>query len=92
MAVVSVERAGVMAVKDWTLRATAGVERALGTWVRTVSARMRGREGEAGAGFVEYAGIMIIVAGIFVMIDALGLDGEISEAIGQAVADVVGGG
>lgn len=35
---------------------------------------------------------MIIVAGIFVMIDALGLDGEISEAIGQAVADVVGGG
>ncbi|WP_372443745.1 hypothetical protein [Streptomyces adelaidensis] len=81
-----------MAVKDWTLKATAGVERALGTWVRTVSARMRGREGESGAGFVEYAGIMIIVAGIFVMIDALQLDGAISEAIGQAVADVVGGG
>jgi hypothetical protein len=40
---------------------------------------------------VEYAGLMILIAGIFTLIDGLGLDGQISEAIGQAVADVVGG-
>ncbi|GAQ67425.1 hypothetical protein [Streptomyces scabiei] len=62
------------------------------SWRTTVVSRMRGKGRDAGAGFVEYAGIMIIVAGIFVMIDGLGLDGAISEAIGQAVADVVGGG
>jgi hypothetical protein len=39
---------------------------------------------------VEYAGIMIIVAGIFVMIDGLGLDGLISQAILNAVKSVIG--
>ncbi|WP_371584131.1 hypothetical protein [Streptomyces sp. NBC_01314] len=62
------------------------------TWKTTVVSRMRGKGRDSGAGFVEYAGIMIIVAGIFVMIDQLGLDGLISTAIGDAVRDVVGGG
>ncbi|PIM70017.1 hypothetical protein CTU88_22465 [Streptomyces sp. JV178] len=61
------------------------------TWKTTVTSRMRGKNRDAGAGFVEYAGIMIIVAGIFVMIDGLGLDGMISGAIRDAIADVVGG-
>lgn len=61
------------------------------TWRTTVASRMRGKGRDAGAGFVEYAGIMIIVAGIFVMIDGLGLDGMISGAIRDAIADVVGG-
>ncbi|WP_327726070.1 hypothetical protein [Streptomyces europaeiscabiei] len=61
------------------------------TWRTTVVSRMRGKERDSGAGFVEYAGIMIIVAGIFVMIDGLGLDGMISGAIRDAIADVVGG-
>ncbi|MFM9585811.1 hypothetical protein [Streptomyces caniscabiei] len=61
------------------------------TWWTTVTTRMRGKDRDAGAGFVEYAGIMIIVAGIFVMIDGLGLDGMISGAIRAAIADVVGG-
>ncbi|GGX57471.1 hypothetical protein [Streptomyces minutiscleroticus] len=81
-----------MAAKDWTLKATVEAERALGTWARTVSARMRGRERDAGAGFVEYAGLMILIAGIFTLIDQLGLDGLISGAIGDAVNDVIGGG
>ncbi|WP_128379672.1 hypothetical protein [Streptomyces cavernae] len=63
-----------------------------GSWARTVVSRMRGQGRDRGAGFVEYAGLMILIAGIFVMIDGLGLDGTISEAIGQAVQDVVGGG
>ncbi|MEU6801744.1 hypothetical protein [Streptomyces neyagawaensis] len=61
------------------------------TWKSTVTSRMRGKSRDAGAGFVEYAGIMIIVAGIFVMIDSLGLDGLISQAILNAVNDVIGG-
>ncbi|MGW0709016.1 hypothetical protein ACWD4G_24215 [Streptomyces sp. NPDC002643] len=63
-----------------------------GTWKTTVISRMRGKQRDAGAGFVEYAGIMIIVAGIFVMIDGLGLDGLISTAIFDAVNSVIGGG
>ncbi|MFE1287475.1 hypothetical protein [Streptomyces sp. NPDC058751] len=61
-------------------------------WTRTVMARTRGTHRDAGAGFVEYAGLMIIIAGIFTLIDQLGLDGTISSAIGDAVDRVVGGG
>ncbi|MCX5092594.1 hypothetical protein OOK36_27680 [Streptomyces sp. NBC_00365] len=61
-------------------------------WKRTVVSRMRGEGRDAGAGFVEYAGLMIIIAGIFTMIDGLGLDGAISGAIMNAVNSVIGGG
>jgi len=61
-------------------------------WRKTVVSRMRGAGRDAGAGFVEYAGLMIIIAGIFVMIDQLGLDGLISGAIRNAVTQVTGGG
>lgn len=63
----------------------------IGTWRRTVVSRMRGAGRDAGAGFVEYAGLMIIIAGIFTMIDGLGLDGAISGAIMRAVTNVIGG-
>ncbi|GHK00732.1 hypothetical protein SY2F82_25290 [Streptomyces sp. Y2F8-2] len=68
------------------------IRRGVGTWGRTVGARMRGAGRDAGAGFVEYAGLMIIIAGIFTMIDGLGLDGAISGAIMRAVNSVIGGG
>lgn len=61
-------------------------------WRKAVVSRMRGAGRDAGAGFVEYAGLMIIIAGIFVMIDQLGLDGMISGAIRNAVTQVTGGG
>ncbi|MCX5131162.1 MULTISPECIES: hypothetical protein [unclassified Streptomyces] len=61
-------------------------------WTRTVISRMRDTNRDAGAGFVEYAGLMIIIAGIFTLIDQLGLDGLISGAIGDAVDRVIGGG
>lgn len=61
-------------------------------WKRTVVSRVRGEGRDAGAGFVEYAGLMIIIAGIFTMIDGLGLDGAISGAIMNAVNSVIGGG
>jgi len=52
---------------------------------------MRGEGRDAGAGFVEYAGLMIIIPGIFTLIDGLGLDNLISTAILNAVNDVIGG-
>ncbi|BCL28023.1 hypothetical protein GCM10017557_28820 [Streptomyces aurantiacus] len=56
-----------------------------------MASRMRGRDRDAGAGFVEYAGLMILIAGIFTLIDGLGLDGLISGAILDAVNQVIGG-
>nr|WP_018530143.1 hypothetical protein [Streptomyces sp. SID8379] len=69
-------------------------DRLIGVWVKwTVSAgeRLRGARRDSGAGFVEYAGLMILIAGIFVAIDQLGLDGKISSAVGDAVQRVTGG-
>ncbi|WP_336606070.1 hypothetical protein [Streptomyces sp. BA2] len=60
-------------------------------WTVTVASRVRGRGRDAGAGFVEYAGLMILIAGIFTLIDGLGLDGLISGAILDAVNNVIGG-
>ena len=61
------------------------------SWARTVASRMRGKGRDAGAGFVEYAGLMIIIAGIFTLIDQLALDSLISGAIRTAVTSVTGG-
>ncbi|MFE5208670.1 hypothetical protein [Streptomyces sp. NPDC056600] len=63
----------------------------LHTWTLTTLARLRGPERDRGASFVEYAGLLIIVAGIFVLIDGLALDSLISDAILNAVNDVIGG-
>ncbi|MGW7271184.1 hypothetical protein ACWGH5_11740 [Streptomyces sp. NPDC054864] len=60
-------------------------------WTVTVASRVRGEGRDAGAGFVEYAGLMILIAGIFTLIDGLGLDGLISGAILDAVNNVIGG-
>ena len=81
----------VVVAKDWTLRATVSVERAVEAWARNVSTRMQGRDRDRGAGFVEYAGLMILIAGIYTLIDQLGLDGKISQAIGNAVNKVIAG-
>ncbi|MFH8794356.1 hypothetical protein [Streptomyces sp. NPDC017941] len=68
-------------------------DRVLGVWVKCtvgLQARIRGMGEDRGAGFVEYAGLMILIAGIYTLIDQLGLDGKISQAIGDAVDDVIG--
>ncbi|MFB8418092.1 hypothetical protein ACFC63_21550 [Streptomyces albidoflavus] len=79
-------------MSNTTLRAALALHRAAQTWTthlltRTTKSARRDR----GAGFVEYAGLMILIAGIFVLIDGLALDNVISKAIGDAVQDVVGG-
>lgn len=54
-------------------------------WARRLPAEDRG------AGAIEYAGIVILVAGIILAIRALGLPAQISGAISQWVSSVVGG-
>lgn len=81
---VSGGREGAVVLKDRVLRVWVD-------WTVTVASRVRGRERDAGAGFVEYAGLMILIAGIYTLIDSLALDNKISTAIGNAVGDVIGG-
>ncbi|MFJ2064702.1 hypothetical protein ACIOIM_17010 [Streptomyces albidoflavus] len=76
-----------------TLRAALALHRAAQTWTtRALDRATNSNRGDRGAGFVEYAGLMILIAGIFTLIDQLALDSKISQAIGNAVTDVIGGG
>jgi Flp pilus assembly pilin Flp len=51
---------------------------------------MRGGSADEGAGFVEYAGLLVIIALIVTAVVGLGLDTIISGAIGDAVNTIVG--
>ncbi|MDQ1036421.1 hypothetical protein QFZ75_002837 [Streptomyces sp. V3I8] len=84
-------REGITVTRNLEPETSTGTKRAVRKWGRTVASRMRGRDRDAGAGFVEYAGLMILIAGIFTLIDGLGLDGLISGAILDAVNQVIGG-
>ncbi|GEB52140.1 hypothetical protein [Streptomyces cacaoi] len=52
--------------------------------------RNHARAGDRGASSIEYAGIVILVAGIIIAIRALGLDALISDAILKGVNQVLG--
>ncbi|MEU2649096.1 hypothetical protein ACFXGD_11975 [Streptomyces albidoflavus] len=76
-----------------TLRAALALHRAAQTWTtRALDRATNSSRGDRGAGFVEYAGLMILIAGIFTLIDGLALDSKISSAIGTAVSNVISGG
>ncbi|NGO70672.1 hypothetical protein [Streptomyces boncukensis] len=59
-------------------------------WWRRLQARTRGEARERGASATEYAGIVILVAGIIIAIRALNLDALISTAVLNAVNSVLG--
>nr|WP_313896711.1 hypothetical protein [Streptomyces sp. GC420] len=61
------------------------------TWRNTVTTRMRGTYADEGAGFVEYAGLLVLIAAIVTAVVGLGLDTTISNAIDTAVATITGG-
>ncbi|WP_156723359.1 hypothetical protein [Streptomyces apocyni] len=61
------------------------------TWKNTIVSRMRGKKADEGAGFVEYAGLLVLIAAIVTAVVALGLDATISGAIDGAVAEITGG-
>ncbi|MFJ2745079.1 hypothetical protein ACIO3O_36095 [Streptomyces sp. NPDC087440] len=64
---------------------------AITTWRNTVVSRMKERS-DRGASVVEYAGLVVIIALIVVAVNGLGLQDTISAAIGNAVAQITGGG
>jgi hypothetical protein len=64
--------------------------KAMRSWRDRTLNRMRGRTADRGANSIEYAGIVILVAGIILAIRALGLDALISSAILNAVSSVLG--
>ncbi|NGO81266.1 hypothetical protein G6045_37225 [Streptomyces sp. YC504] len=67
------------------------MSKALRNWKNTVVARMQGEKADEGAGFVEYAGLLVLIASIVTLVMGLGLDGIISGAISEAVATITGG-
>jgi Flp pilus assembly pilin Flp len=70
------------------------MSKAIRNWRRRAAVRadrVRGPGSDRGAGAIEYAGIVILVAGIILAIRALGLPAQISGAIGSWVSSIVGG-
>lgn len=67
------------------------MSKAIRRWRRRVARHSQGRARDGGAGAIEYAGVVIIVAGIILAIRGLGLDSAISGAIANAVNSVLGG-
>jgi Flp pilus assembly pilin Flp len=61
-------------------------------WAQRLRSADRREEADRGAGAIEYAGIVILVAAIILAVRALGLPAQISGAISQWVSSVVGGG
>lgn len=65
--------------------------RALVRWGGAISHRLRHAGRDRGAGFVEYAGLLLLIVAIVGAVMALGLHNTIANAIGSAVSSVVGG-
>ncbi|MDB1086943.1 hypothetical protein PJ985_05110 [Streptomyces sp. ACA25] len=59
-------------------------------WRLRVSERLRGRYADRGAGFVEYAGLLLLIAGVVVLVIGLGLPAQVSNAVQNAVNDILG--
>ncbi|MFI6939613.1 hypothetical protein ACIBI4_10090 [Streptomyces sp. NPDC050418] len=60
-------------------------------WQTRVIERMQGEKADEGAGFVEYAGLLVLIASIVTLVMGLGLDNTISTAIDTAVQTITGG-
>ncbi|WP_199545612.1 hypothetical protein [Streptomyces sp. N35] len=60
-------------------------------WQTRVIERMNGAQKDEGAGFVEYAGLLVLIAAIVAAVMGLGLEDTISGAIGDAVEAITGG-
>ncbi|RKN07634.1 hypothetical protein [Streptomyces radicis] len=65
------------------------MSRLLSTWGQTIRDRLSGRYSDRGAGFVEYAGLLLLIAAVVVAVLALPLETTIANAIRDAVGRVV---
>lgn len=58
-------------------------------WRHTVGTRLRGHHTDRGAGFVEYAGLLLLIAAVVAAVINLNLPADIANAIKNAVLDVL---
>ncbi|MDT0381004.1 hypothetical protein RM572_19805 [Streptomyces sp. DSM 42041] len=63
--------------------------RAIREWVRKTTPHLRGRAADRGVTSIEYAGIVILVAGIILLITQLNLGTQIAAGIRGAVSGIL---
>ncbi|GAA3867153.1 MULTISPECIES: hypothetical protein [Streptomyces] len=56
----------------------------------TIHARFRPHTGDRGAGFVEYAGLLLLIATVVVAVVSLNIQNDIADAVADAVGDILG--
>ncbi|MDT0442975.1 hypothetical protein [Streptomyces johnsoniae] len=67
------------------------MSRLLSTWRHTIGERLRGRYSDRGAGFVEYAGLLLLIASIVGLVVGLGIDNQVANAVQNAVNEILSG-
>ncbi|RKN51977.1 hypothetical protein D7231_35430 [Streptomyces klenkii] len=68
------------------------MSRLLSNWTHRIASRYRNRLDDRGAGFVEYAGLLLLVAAIVATVIAANIDNQIADGIGGIVNDVLNAG
>ncbi|MDT0310360.1 hypothetical protein RM780_25920 [Streptomyces sp. DSM 44917] len=68
------------------------MSRLLSNWTHRIASRYRHHLGDRGAGFVEYAGLLLLVAAIVATVIAANIDNQIATGIGTIVGRVMNGG
>ncbi|GAB3127767.1 hypothetical protein GCM10027160_52760 [Streptomyces calidiresistens] len=63
--------------------------RVLLEWRHRVAGRLGSASPDRGAGFVEYAGLLLLIAAVVVTVFGLGLDNQIATAVQRAVSSVL---
>lgn len=67
------------------------MSRLLLKWGHTIAHRMRGRHADRGAGFVEYAGLLLLIAAVVVAVVSLDIQTTVADAVRNAVGSITGG-
>ncbi|MDT0320974.1 hypothetical protein [Streptomyces millisiae] len=58
-------------------------------WGRAIAERTQGRYTDRGAGFVEYAGLLLLIAAVVVAVLGLGIPGLVADAMRSAIGDIL---
>ncbi len=62
---------------------------AIRAWAKRTTARLHDRDADRGVTSIEYAGIVILVAGIILLITQLNLGTQIAAGISSAVSGIL---
>ncbi|UED84405.1 hypothetical protein [Streptomyces profundus] len=56
----------------------------------TINTRLRPHTTDRGAGFVEYAGLLLLIATVVVAVVSLNIQDAIADAVANAVGNILG--